>query len=172
MPEVLTDTSPIQYLYQIDQLDLLPMLYKQVSIPQAVAHELARGRAQGISLPDLTSLSWMTLCSVPSSILIPTIPNLVVATKLSSGHGSTSTMMKRFASQFATRPMQATTLEQLSAADAEAILEHLPERIRSALITHAAEINYPVETVVEMAIASFLDSGALGFADCKPGRGQ
>jgi hypothetical protein len=26
--------------------------------------------------------------------------------------------------------------------------------------------------VVEMAIASFLDDEALGFADCKPGRGQ
>ena len=68
--------------------------------------------------------------------------------------------------------MRSTTLEQLSAADAEAILEHLPERIRAALIARAAEIEYPLETVVEMAIASFLDSEALGFADCKPGRGQ
>jgi hypothetical protein len=62
--------------------------------------------------------------------------------------------------------------EQLSAADAEVILERLPERIRAALIAHAAEIEYPIEAVVEMAIASYLDSEALGFADCKPGRGQ
>lgn len=68
--------------------------------------------------------------------------------------------------------MQSKTLEQLSAADAEAILGHLPERIRAALVARAAEIEYPVEAVVEMAIASFLDSEALGFADCKPGRGQ
>ncbi len=68
--------------------------------------------------------------------------------------------------------MPSKTLEQLSSADAEAILAHLPERIRAALIAHAAEIEYPVEAVVEMAIASFLDSEALGFADCKPGRGQ
>ena len=68
--------------------------------------------------------------------------------------------------------MQAKLLEQLSSADAEVILERLPERIRSALIARATEIEYPVEAVIEMAIASFLDTEALGFADCKPGRGQ
>ncbi len=68
--------------------------------------------------------------------------------------------------------MQAGTLEQLSPADAQVILERLPERIRAALIAHAAEIEYPLEAVVEMAIANFLDSEALGFADCKPGRDQ
>ena len=31
--------------------------------------------------------------------------------------------------------MRSTTLEQLSAADAEAILKYLPERIRAALIS-------------------------------------
>ena len=68
--------------------------------------------------------------------------------------------------------MQTTSLEQLSAADAQAILDRLPERIRLALVARAAEIEYTIETVVEMAIASFLDSEALGFADCFPGRGQ
>ena len=68
--------------------------------------------------------------------------------------------------------MQAKLQEQLSPADAEVILGRLPERIRTALIEHAAEIEYPIEAVIEMAIASFLDSEALGFADCKPGRGQ
>lgn len=76
MPEVITDTSPIQYLYQIAQLDLLPTLYGQIRMPQAVADELAQGLAQGISLPDPTSLSWITLCQVPSSILIPDLSNL------------------------------------------------------------------------------------------------
>jgi hypothetical protein len=68
--------------------------------------------------------------------------------------------------------MRAKLQEQLSAADAEVILGRLPERIRSALIARAVEIEYPIEAVVEMAIASFLDTEALGFADCKPGRGQ
>jgi hypothetical protein len=68
--------------------------------------------------------------------------------------------------------MQNKLLEQLSAVDAAIILERLPERIRIAMLARAGEIEYPIETVVEMAIASFLDTEALGFADCKPGRGQ
>jgi hypothetical protein len=68
--------------------------------------------------------------------------------------------------------MQAKILEQLSTVDAEVILGRLPERIKDALIARAIEIEYPVEAVVEMAIASFLDEEALDFVDCKPGRGQ
>jgi hypothetical protein len=68
--------------------------------------------------------------------------------------------------------MQTQLHEQLSRSDAEVILLRLPERIRIALIDRAAEIEYPIEAVVEMAIASFLDTEALGFVDCKPGRGQ
>jgi hypothetical protein len=68
--------------------------------------------------------------------------------------------------------MQAKLQEQLSPVDAEVILGRLPGRIRASLIARATEIEYPIEAVVEMAIASFLDTEALGFADCKPGRGQ
>lgn len=68
--------------------------------------------------------------------------------------------------------MQTTNLEQLSAADAQTILACLPDRIRIALVARATAIEYPIEAVVEMAIASCLDSEALGFADCKPERSQ
>lgn len=68
--------------------------------------------------------------------------------------------------------MPVTTLEKLSPTDAQAILDRLPTRIKTALLDRATEIEYPIEMVVEMAIASFLDSEALGFVDCKPGRGQ
>lgn len=68
--------------------------------------------------------------------------------------------------------MQAKFQEQLTSADAEVILGRLPERIREALIARASEIEYPVEAVIKMAIALFLDTEALGFADCRPGRGQ
>ncbi|MBS3029525.1 MAG: hypothetical protein HCA25_21330 [Dolichospermum sp. DET50] len=68
--------------------------------------------------------------------------------------------------------MQVELLEQLSATDAKIILERLPEKIKAALIARAVEIDYPVEAIIEMAIASFLDTEALGFVDCKPGRGQ
>jgi hypothetical protein len=68
--------------------------------------------------------------------------------------------------------MQTKLQEQLSPIDAEVILELLPERIQIALVARATEIEYPIEAVIEMAIASFLDTEALGFIDCKPGRGQ
>lgn len=47
--------------------------------------------------------------------------------------------------------MQIKLQEQLSRPDAEAILERLPERIRTALVARAAEIEYPIEAVIEMA---------------------
>jgi hypothetical protein len=51
--------------------------------------------------------------------------------------------------------MQSKTLEQLTPAAAQAILE-----------------NFPVEAVIEMALAGYLDSEAIGFVDCKPNRGR
>ncbi len=68
--------------------------------------------------------------------------------------------------------MQSTTFEQLTSTAAQIILAQLPERIRTALIARAAAMDYPVEAVVEMAIAGYLDGEAIGFADCKPTRGQ
>ena len=68
--------------------------------------------------------------------------------------------------------MPAKLLEQLSPADAQIILERLPERIQAAFIAHTTEIEYPVEAVIEMALASYLDTEALSFSDCQPGRGQ
>lgn len=65
MPEVIVDTSPIQYLYQTDCLHLLHELYGTVSVPEGVAEEIAEGRALGYSVPDLDRLSWIRIVSVP-----------------------------------------------------------------------------------------------------------
>jgi hypothetical protein len=51
-------------------------------------------------------------------------------------------------------------------------LGRLPERIKVALIARAAEIEDPIEDPIAISIANFLDTEALGFVDCKPGRGQ
>ncbi len=50
------------------------------------------------------------------------------------------------------------------------ILRRLPERIKAALIARAAEIEYPIKPTIKMAIAILIDTEALGFVDCKPGR--
>ena len=68
--------------------------------------------------------------------------------------------------------MQAKLQEQLSPADAEVILRRLPERIQATAIARAAKIEYPIEAAIAILIASFLNTEALDFVDCKPGRGQ
>jgi hypothetical protein len=61
--------------------------------------------------------------------------------------------------------MQSQHLDPMTA---QTILNALPDHIRQAYFDHAADIEYPVEGVLEMALAGFLDSEALSFVDCKP----
>jgi predicted nucleic acid-binding protein len=79
MPEVVSDTSPLQYLYQAERLDLLPSLYQQIVVPEGVAEEIAAGRALGHSLPDLTALGWVRIEAVPHRRI------LLLATDLGKG---------------------------------------------------------------------------------------
>jgi hypothetical protein len=65
-----------------------------------------------------------------------------------------------------------TTFDQLTPDTAQVILGQLPERIRKAFIQRAMEIDYPIEAVIEMALAGYLDREAIAFVDCKPERGK
>jgi predicted nucleic acid-binding protein len=76
MPEVISDTSPIQYLYQINLLDLLRAIYSQITVPEAVVNEIAVGRSLGISLPDLTTMPWIQVRQVREPELLPIAPDL------------------------------------------------------------------------------------------------
>ena len=58
-PVVLSDSSPLQYLYQLGQLSLLPALYAVVTVPEAVTRELATGRRQGVPLPVIEEHPWI-----------------------------------------------------------------------------------------------------------------
>ena len=64
--------------------------------------------------------------------------------------------------------MQQLTEQHLSPAAIQTLLMAVPEKIRIALIAYAEELEYPVEAVIEMAIAGLLDEDAITFADCKP----
>jgi predicted nucleic acid-binding protein len=66
VPDVFCDTSVIQYLFQVGLLDLLFTLYQEISIPAAVANELAEGRVHGVDLPDVESMSRFKVCTVPA----------------------------------------------------------------------------------------------------------
>jgi len=71
LPEVICNTSPLQYLHQIGQLGLLPALVGHVVVPPAVVEELAAGRAHGLDLPDPHDLPWIT---VRAPISVPALP--------------------------------------------------------------------------------------------------
>lgn len=85
MPEVICDTSPIQYLHQLGLLHILPALAEGVIVPPAVADELAAGRALGVNLPDLTGLDWVTVRRPASAAASPLITDL--------GPGETEVLM-------------------------------------------------------------------------------
>lgn len=78
MPErlVVSNTSPLLYLHQIGQLDLLQRLYHQVTVPQAVADELARGSQLGIDVPDLDRYPWLQVKPPPERLLLPAVLDL------------------------------------------------------------------------------------------------
>lgn len=76
MPEVIADTSPLQYLFQLDLLDLLPALYGRILVPDAVVRELAAGRSRGVALPEVSSLSWITIRKTVSPRILLMAPDL------------------------------------------------------------------------------------------------
>ena len=76
MREVISNTSPLQYLYQLDLLDLLPALYGEVLVPAGVVSEIAAGCSRGVSLPHLEALPWLHVCEVGTPALLSLIPDL------------------------------------------------------------------------------------------------
>ena len=76
MPEVIADTSPLQYLHQLGLLDLLPSFYGTVLVPEAVVREIAVGRAQGVFLPDPTALPWVQVRRVAGQAVLPLVSDL------------------------------------------------------------------------------------------------
>jgi predicted nucleic acid-binding protein len=76
VPDVISNSSPLQYLYQADVLDLLPALFGQVCVPEAVVAELEEGRRRSVSLPTLAELSWLQVRTVRNRTLLPLVTHL------------------------------------------------------------------------------------------------
>jgi hypothetical protein len=76
VPEAVSNTSPFQYLFQLDLVGLLPRFYSKVIVPQAVVDELAEGRRNGIVLPDLAGLPWVEVRSVGAANAMPLAADL------------------------------------------------------------------------------------------------
>jgi predicted nucleic acid-binding protein len=76
MPEVIVDTSPLQYLHQLELLDLLPDLYGKILIPESVVREIAAGHALGVALPELKTLRWIEVRRVAGLSVLPLVFDL------------------------------------------------------------------------------------------------
>jgi len=85
LSDVICNTSPIQYLHQLQLLPILPALAGRVIIPPAVVEELSQGRTSGINLPDVNVLKWVEIRRPVSELAVPLVTDL--------GSGETEVLM-------------------------------------------------------------------------------
>ena len=85
MPEIICNTSPLQYLYQLGALEFLHTLAGHIIVPLAVVNELETGKNSGIDLPDVKSLDWITIRQPASAAALPLVSEL--------GPGETEVLM-------------------------------------------------------------------------------
>jgi hypothetical protein len=72
MPDAISNTSPILYLYRIGVLNWLPQLFGEVWIPAAVVDELKDGLQRGHDVPNPENYEWLQVVdpqSMPSEWL-------------------------------------------------------------------------------------------------------
>lgn len=85
MSDLICDTSPLQYLHQLELLHILPTLGERVWVPPAVVNELTVGRLLGVNLPDVEVLDWVTVRRPISEMALPLVVHL--------GPGETEVLM-------------------------------------------------------------------------------
>jgi uncharacterized protein len=76
LAEFIVNTSPVQYLHMLGQLELLPALADRVLIPPAVLQELTVGRSVGLDLPSLTQYVWMAVVAPADTAAIKRVARL------------------------------------------------------------------------------------------------
>src|SRR5436305_8942015 len=78
MPDrvVVCNTSPLLYLHQVGQLELLQFLYGRIRIPAAVRDELRAGAERGVDTPDLEKYAWIDVEPLRDATLLPVVVDL------------------------------------------------------------------------------------------------
>ena len=61
MPDAISNTSPLVYLYRLEIVEWLPRLFSEIWVPTAVERELEEGRRRGYEVPHLRDYSWLQL---------------------------------------------------------------------------------------------------------------
>ena len=59
MPDAISNTSPLLYLYRIGGIDWLPELFDEIWTPTTVINELYEGRQRGHDVPDPDIYTWL-----------------------------------------------------------------------------------------------------------------
>ena len=85
MLDLICDTSPIQYLYQLKLLHIIQKLANHVFVPPAVVEEIRIGHSVAVNLPELEELDWVTVRRPISELALPLVVNL--------GPGETEVLM-------------------------------------------------------------------------------
>jgi predicted nucleic acid-binding protein len=85
LPEIICNTSPLQYLYQLGAIELLHTLAGRITVPSAVVDELETGRNLGINLPDVSAFEWVTIRHPAGTPALPLVSEL--------GSGETEVLM-------------------------------------------------------------------------------
>jgi len=67
LPEAISNTSPLLYLYRINAIDWLPELFNEIWIPNAVVLELREGQQRGYDVPVPSAYAWLQIVE-PQSI--------------------------------------------------------------------------------------------------------
>ncbi len=67
MPKAVSNTSPLLYLYRIDGIEWLPMLFDDIWIPEGVKNELQAGRSKGYDVPNPDDYSWLNIVNPKST---------------------------------------------------------------------------------------------------------
>ncbi len=75
-PVVVSNTSPLLYLHQVGQLELLESLYGRIKVPAAVREELRAGAERGIDTPDLDRYSWIEVETLRDVAFLPVAVDL------------------------------------------------------------------------------------------------
>lgn len=72
MPNAITNTSPLLYLYRADVIEWLPQMFEEIWTPKAVVEELKEGQRKGYDVPTPEDYAWLQITSphsVPSEWL-------------------------------------------------------------------------------------------------------
>lgn len=85
LPELICDTSVLQYLHQLGKLETIRELASSVVVPVAVAEELDAGIKSGVDLPEIDRMSWIETRRPTGEPAIPLVRDM--------GPGETEVLM-------------------------------------------------------------------------------